>query len=139
MNSLPEPDANPYSSQENIILGEGPGGALAGFIRCSERVELLVRKETGELRACAPIDFEPSNLRKSRALMDFVRASRAPPAHMHPLVIERLQSLRTALDENSSTLEQHLRAAAEIADLMTSAIRAEESDGTYSIRLGSNR
>jgi hypothetical protein len=139
MSSPLESLAHHHPSKEIIAQGEELDGAVISFIRCSERVEMLIKSETSLLRTYAPVDFEQSNLRKARALMDFLRASRALPSQLHPTVLSRLQSLRTELDENSSMLEQHLRATIEIAELITKTIRAEESDGTYSNGVAANR
>lgn len=107
-------------------------GALVAFLRCLDRLESLIHAETDSLLARRPIDFEESNLRKARALMEFIRVSRALPSQHALVVSQRLAKLQDSLAENSSVLEQNLRATIEIASLMVKTIQSEESDGTYS-------
>jgi hypothetical protein len=70
-------------------------------------------------------------------VLELTRAMRlidgvAPDARL----ITRLASLRTKLDTNSAVLRLHLDAVREISSAMTEAMRAADSDGTYSRPLG---
>jgi hypothetical protein len=134
MNSLIESTSQPRSAQD--ALNEAPSGEtyVSAFVRCVERLETFIDDENRLLESCAPVDFERSNLRKARALMEFMQASRLPPPESPPIVMERLKSLQSKLRENGFMLERHLRATSEIAALLVKAIRLEQSDGTYSNR-----
>lgn len=109
------------------------------FIGCIERLDVLIERETEALKTSAVIDFEDFNLRKTHALLEFSRASRSFAAPMSGAVEAKLNKLRARLTENSSLLDQRLRAMREIADIMIRTIEMAESDGTYSTRFLADR
>jgi hypothetical protein len=104
------------------------------FIRCMDRLEHLIERETDALKFRAPLDFDEFNRRKTHALLEFLRMSRNVPDQKSDAVAARVAQFREKLSENALTLDQHLRAMVEIASIMIKSIEAEESDGTYSAR-----
>lgn len=116
---------------------EAPGeialdGAHLAFIRCVERLEQLVDRETQALKASAPLDFEDFNIRKTHALLEFLRATRSLSGQASTAIETRLARLRARLAENSLMLDHHLGAMREISGIMIRTIETAESDGTYS-------
>jgi hypothetical protein len=111
---------------------EAGGGVEKAFARCIARLELLVDGETDALRNCAAINFDDYNTRKTHALLEFLRVSRAMPDQTSPETAFRLAELRGKLAVNARLLDQHLNAMVEIATIMIRNIEREESDGTYS-------
>jgi len=125
--------------------GVGPRGndgkgasAMLGLVESAiERLEEAVEQETAALQSRTTFDLKEFNDRKSRGLLELTRAMRlidgtAPDARL----ITRLASLRAKLDINSAVLRLHLDAVHEISSAMAEAIRAADSDGTYSRPLG---
>lgn len=110
------------------------GNSHPDFISCIDRLEQLVERETRTLEANGPIDFEEFNVRKTRALFEFLMASRSVPAQASTAIRTRLASLQAKLAENSAMLAQHLDAMREIAGIMIRTMEMAESDGTYSGR-----
>ena len=49
-----------------------------------------------------------------------------------PAVQARLGRFAAALEDNRRTLDIHLRAVREVADVIAKSMRDQESDGTYS-------
>jgi hypothetical protein len=119
----------PAPESEKVEAAEASSDAL--FL-CIDRIETMIEAENALLRKCAPFDMERSNLRKARALIELARASQTFPMEVSPRAAERLQSFQAKLKENTELLERHLRATIEIAELLVTAIRREQSDGTYS-------
>ena len=54
-----------------------------------------------------------------------------PPEAIHPALVARLRFLRDRLAENRHVLGRHLKAATEIADLVSGTLEEAASDGTY--------
>lgn len=105
------------------------------FVGCVERLQQLIDQESAVLRSGEAVDFEDFNLRKTHALLEFRRASRSFSAPRSAAVEARLARLRASLVENSSLLDQHLRAMRDISGIMIRTIEMAESDGTYSNRI----
>ncbi|QIG49911.1 flagellar protein FlgN [Nordella sp. HKS 07] len=98
-----------------------------------ERIGAIIEAETEALRERRVVDLQEFNNRKSRGLLDLMRAVRAldggrPDAG----TAVRLEALRTKLAANQAALSVHLAAAREITTLVAQTIRDGESDGTYS-------
>jgi hypothetical protein len=106
----------------------------AAFIGCVERLTRLIERESEALRSRANVDFEDFNARKTHALLEFSRASRAYAAPRSAAIESKIESLRETLVENGKLLERRLRAMREIAGIMICTIEMAESDGTYSTR-----
>lgn len=106
----------------------------AAFVGCVDRLTRLIERETEALRARSNIDFEDFNARKTHALLEFSRASRAYAAPRSASIESKLEHLRAMLLENGRLLEHRLRAMREIAGIMIHTIEMAESDGIYSAR-----
>jgi hypothetical protein len=50
---------------------------------------------------------------------------------VHPSLVTRLKFLRDRLEENRKVLALHLKAAEEIAELVSGSLEEAASDGTY--------
>jgi hypothetical protein len=104
--------------------------ALADSIR---RLELVVDEEAAALTMRQPIDLDGINRRKSHGLLELTRlsrslAGRAASSDLGP----DLARLAAKLQRSRALLRLRLVAAQEIAGLITDAMRAADSDGTYS-------
>ncbi len=121
---------------QNFEEGDEPlvSSSHLAFLSCIDRLEQLVESETQALKAFGPINFEESNGRKTRALFEFLRASRSVQAQAPATIRTKLTSLQAKLAENASMLDQHLSAMREIAGIMIRTMEMAESDGTYSGR-----
>lgn len=102
------------------------------FVDCIERLQRLIERESEAVKSNAAVDFEDYNARKTHALLEFTRASRAYSPPWSPAIEARMALLRVALVENNELLERRLRAMKEIAGIVIFAIEMAESDGTYS-------
>lgn len=107
-----------------------PSGALNEVV---ERIAAIIDSETEALRERRTVDLQDFNNRKSRGLLDLMRAVRAlEGGRPDAAAAARLQSLRAKLAANQAALSVHLAAAREITTLVAQTIRDSESDGTYS-------
>lgn len=111
----------------------------AAFVGCVDRLTRLIERESEALRSRANMDFEDFNARKTHALLEFSRASRAYAAPRSAAIEAKVEFLRATLVENGKLLERRLRAMREIAGIMICTIELAESDGTYSTRASVER
>ncbi|WP_407527425.1 flagellar protein FlgN [Methylobacterium oryzisoli] len=95
------------------------------------RLEATIDAETDALSAQAAIDQEAFNRRKSQSLLELTRLARRDDALADPAVAACLMRLRDKLARNQEVVALHLRAAEEVSEVITGALRAAESDGTY--------
>jgi len=98
-----------------------------------ERLEEIVDAETVALAEHRVMDLAVYTRKKSQLLLEVTRLTRmmklpSADSQLHG----RLQSLRSSLDLNRNTLDLHLRAANQLTEVISDAVRAAESDGTYS-------
>lgn len=98
-----------------------------------ERLEEVVDAETAALTEHRVMDLAVYTRKKSQLLLEVTRLTRmmklpSADAKLH----SQLQSLRSSLDLNRTTLDLHLRAANQLTEVISDAVRAAESDGTYS-------
>lgn len=114
-------------------------GRRAAFVGCVDRLTRVIERESDALRSRANVDFEDFNVRKTHALLEFSRASRAYSAPRSSAIEAKIESLRSTLVENGKLLEHRLRAMREIAGIMICTIEMSESDGTYSTRSSAER
>lgn len=104
-----------------------------GLLAEIERARAAIVDETRALRAGAAIDHAEHKRRKDLSLLELTRRSRRiGAADVDPSVRLAIRGLRDAIIENQSVLRIHIDAARAIADVVTRAIVAEESDRTYS-------
>lgn len=108
---------------------------LASLISSLDRLESVVDQETAALEARMPIDLQEMNRRKSRSLLELSRAVRILPDRVAPELQDRVVDLRRKLQRNCEVLAMHLDAAREISSILNGALRAAESDGTYTTAL----
>lgn len=110
-----------------------PTGALN---EAMERIGAVIDSETAALREMRVVDLQDFNNRKSRGLLDLMRAIRAlDGGRPDEVTAARLKVLKAKLETNQAALAMHLSAAKEITTLVAQTIRDSESDGTYSNRV----
>lgn len=102
------------------------------ILDCVQRAIRAVSKETKALREEKNIDLRAHSDEKSRILLELSRLTE--PVDIKVLsssVTSELLVLRTLLDENQKVLQRHLEAVREITEVLSKAMLAAESDGTY--------
>ncbi len=97
------------------------------------RLETTLDEETAGLKARAAVDLEEINRRKSRSLLELTRLSRNLPAGAEIDLRDAVDRVRTKLRDNQRTVDLHVSAVREIADMMATALSEAESDGTYAL------
>jgi hypothetical protein len=96
------------------------------------RLEATIDAETQALLARAPIDQDEFNRRKSQSLLELTRLTRRlDDAPAGPELAACLTRLRDKLARNQEVVALHLRAVEEVSEVVATALRAAESDGTY--------
>lgn len=121
--------------------GDETSSALAFLETTVQRLHDLLDAEIAALRSRRPVDLGEYNNGKSQALFDLSRAMRIlDGVAIDAALRQRLQSLRAKLELNGTVLRMHMEAVREISTIVSDAIQAAESDGTYSvaIRAGGN-
>ncbi|MDH7798670.1 MULTISPECIES: hypothetical protein [unclassified Beijerinckia] len=112
--------------------------SLAAFRNAVARLEQTVAQEILSLSENNLSQLREFNDRKSRGLLDLIRATRSVAiSDLDDDSLGRLKSLRAILDENQRVIANHLAAAREISDVLAHAMESVDSDGTYSARIGS--
>lgn len=107
-------------------------GPLTAAIVAIDKLTETVMEETRALRERAGADLEKFTHQKNFGLLEMTRAMRAlPQGAVDPSLSARLRFLRDRLDENRKVLGLHLKAAEEIADLVSGTLEEAASDGTY--------
>lgn len=117
------------------LQAQNPAQAQADFgLRdIATRLTEVLEDEIAALRAHRTIDLDEISDRKNQMLLELSRTGRSLDDNgADPFPRPVLDRLRERLDENLSMLELNIAAARDVADILTSAIRAAESDGTYS-------
>ncbi|TDT88870.1 MULTISPECIES: hypothetical protein [Azorhizobium] len=108
---------------------------MATLVSSLDRLEIVIDQETAALEAHQPVDLAEMNRRKSRSLLELSRALRGLPDDVDSSLGERLTGIKAKLTRNCEVLAMHLAAAREITTILNGALRAAESDGTYSTAL----
>ncbi|WP_424361532.1 hypothetical protein [Methylocystis parvus] len=116
------------------VGSEGDATPALALALCIERLEAIILAETNLLKQGGNLDFEALNARKTHALMEFIQASKGARLRDADGVIDGAERLRELLAVNAEILDRHLQATQEIAMLMITSIRRDDSDGTYSAR-----
>lgn len=99
------------------------------------RLSQALHRETAALKERRPVDMDEFSDRKNQSLLELSRISRTVGRDaLDPQLMPVLHDLREKLEENRAVLKLHLEAVQEIANVLASAIRESESDGTYSTR-----
>ena|SRR5690625_1229123 len=115
------------------LPSEPQSQAETGLRDIATRLTELLEDEIAALRAHRTLDLNDISDRKNQMLLELSRISgslddNAADPSLRPV----LDRLRERLDENLSMLELNIGAVRDVADILTSAIREAESDGTYS-------
>lgn len=107
-------------------------GPMTIAIVAIDRLTETVMDETRALREGGGSVLEKFTHQKNYGLLEVTRAMRAiVNIGAHPSLVARLKFLRERLDENRKVLALHLKAAEEIADLISGTLEDAASDGTY--------
>ncbi len=107
-------------------------GPMTIAIVAIDRLMETVMEETKALREGGGADFERFTHLKNYGLLEVTRAMRGiANIGAHPSLLARLKFLRERLEENRKVLALHLKAAEEIADLISGTLEDAASDGTY--------
>ncbi len=102
-----------------------------------KRLEATIEAETEALDTNAEIDLEAVNRAKSQSLLELTRLARTvAPDEIDATTGIVLARLHDKLSRNQVAVARHLRAVEEIGDTLAATLRAADSDGTYSARLG---
>lgn len=105
---------------------------VASFMTIVDRLESIVESETGALKRNMPAKVAETGQRKRQGMLDLGRAMRGlAKESADPRVQERLARFSTALEDNRRTLDVHLRAVRDVAEVIAKSMREQESDGTY--------
>ena len=111
----------------------------AVLFQAINRLEAVLAGESLALRSGDSTGLGDISNRKNQSLLELTRISRGiEPAGFSDEMRERLGTLRERLDDNSRLLQMHIEATAEVADVITKAMAAAESDGAGQ-RLGCRR
>ncbi|AWN37627.1 flagellar protein FlgN [Methylobacterium radiodurans] len=108
------------------------------LIAALKRLEETVEAETEALLARQSLDHAELNRAKSRSLLELTRLTRdLDAASLDAATAIHLARLRDKLVRNQEVVGLHLRAVEEIGETLAAAALSQESDGTYTARLGS--
>lgn len=124
---------HPASRPGPALFGQPePASARIALKSAVARLIQVLDQETTALKRREPVDMDDLCNRKNQALLELSRIAQrfdrdAIDAELRPM----LAQLREMLDENRSVLTFHLHAVQEVAEILVSAIRDAESDGTY--------
>ena len=119
------------SAQSDPLPARPPAGdALRS---AAARLVNILEHETTALRQRRPLILDELSDRKNQVLLELTRLDKGLNREaLDPELASRLSDLRDRLEGNRSLLELHLRAVRSVADILATAIRDAESDGTYS-------
>lgn len=102
------------------------------ILECVQRAIRAVSRETKALREEKNVDLRAHSDEKSRVLLELSRLTEMVDIKtLSSSVTSELLVLRKLLDENQKVLQKHLEAVREITEVLSKAILAAESDGTY--------
>jgi hypothetical protein len=106
--------------------------AMTIAIVAVDKLTETVMEETKALRERGNADLDKFTHQKNFGLLEVTRAMRGiAPSGVHPSLVTRLKFLRDRLEENRKVLALHLKAAEEIAELVSGSLEEAASDGTY--------
>lgn len=112
---------------------EGSPAVALGNSVC--RLLEVIEAENSALRELRMISHAGFTERKTHALRELLAARRLLSGKELPEAGRTdLGKLGLALDENARLLKRHITAVGEISDIIVSALREADSDGTYSRR-----
>ena len=121
MNSVARTDAVSSPAQTNELLA------------IVDRLKEIIDAETEALAEKQVTDLTVFTRKKSQILLEVTRLTRQMKLPTgSELLHHRLEGLTASLEHNRSSLETHLRAAGQLTDIISNAVQAADSDGTYS-------
>ena len=98
-----------------------------------KRLEGIMAEEDNSIETFSEQELQRCIDRKSECLLELTRWSRMPEAGAASSSIRpALVALRTKLEANARLHRLHIDAMHEVTEAVSDAIRASESDGTYS-------
>jgi len=121
------------SSTAAPASGGGQADQIATALAVIERVRSAVLEEMEAIRRRKRVDYDAFSARKNMGLLDLNRLAPIIAKNMANVALGRsVLSLKEALDASKTALAIELDAAKSITELVASAMRHGESDGTYS-------
>jgi hypothetical protein len=122
----------PLAAAPSLSTSAGMTAVMTIAMVAVDKLTEIVMDETRVLRARGEGDLERYTNQKNHGLLEVTRAMRSVQAEaIHPSLVARLHFLRDRLEENRKVLGLHLKAATEIADLVSGTLEEAASDGTY--------
>lgn len=120
------PQADGGADRDRQAAGAG------AIVQAIQRLAVVVDQETAALRDLKAVDLNDFSNKKNQALLELDRAMRTRDgASADAAVQASLADLRAKLERNRRALKVHLEAVHEIVSILSDAIRAADSDGTY--------
>jgi len=115
-------------------LAKAPAAPIIAIVR---RLTEVLEQETKELKSNNHDNLSYFIDQKSRSLFDLNRAltQHAESGRFVEGLDDELIRLRHAYESNRATLGIHLASVQEITEVIATAMRQAESDGTYSSRI----
>ena len=121
------------SSTAAPTSGGGQGDQIATALAVIERVRSAVMEEMDAIRRRKPVDYDAFSARKNMGLLDLNRLAPIIAKNLANVTLSRsILGLKEALEASKTALAIELDAAKSITELVASALRLGESDGTYS-------
>ena len=97
------------------------------------RLESVLMEENAALRRHDFDGIRAHTERKAQCLVELTRAVRATtPGQTRDSLSAKLQVLRSSLQVNKQLLALHLRAVADVSEVLLQTLNCADSDGTYS-------
>jgi len=114
---------------------DGAGhGSASSFDLLLERLERIVAAENADLAAHDYSRIVDSAKQKTYLLLELNRTPQDKIRDRAGRGLKaRLEQVRLLIASNERCLKLHLKAARELSDVVSDAIREDESDGTYSL------
>lgn len=97
------------------------------------RLEMIIDNENRRIGSDPGFDFKVSNAQKSRCLYELTMLFRdTDTREIATTYIEQLHGLKAKLDLNARRVEAHMRAVRAVTELLKTAAKNADDDGTYS-------
>ncbi len=126
--------AGAVAASRDPVSPNSPGRGPQGLLTTIDRLQAVLEEETALLQTRATPQLTEFIAKKNQALWELSRALRDNrQAAGDPQIAARISELTRALAANQVLLHRHLSAAQEISEILTNAVRAAESDGTYTM------
>ncbi len=97
------------------------------------RLEMIIDNENQRIGSDPDFDFKVSNAQKSRCLYELTMLFRdTDTREIATTYIEQLHGLKAKLHLNARRVEAHMRAVRSVTELLKTAAKNADDDGTYS-------